>query len=259
MAEIERGIDVVGDLAIVKFRDASEEAKKRAGEAMLKEMKNVKGVFEQVGAIEGDFRLRRLSFVAGEGRTITLHRENGCVFRVDIATCFYSPRLSTERLRVAEMVGPGEKVLNMFAGVGPLSITIAKRRGARVTSCEANERAYALHLENNKLNKVDHLVDTLCADASLLPSLADRKFDRVLMPHPSESERFLRKALTLCEEGGMIHYYRHVLGRDFVEGKSNLLAELEPIIGASSPVQVRKTREVGPRWLELVADIRVAG
>ena len=256
---IESGIDVVGDLAIVKFPDASTKAKKHAGVALMKAMKNVKGVFEQVGGIEGDYRLRRLSHIAGEERTMTLHKENGCIFRVDIKSCYYSPRLSTERLRVAEMVNPAENVLNMFAGVGPFSITIAKKSAAQVTSCELNEYAYRLHLENNALNRVETRMTTLRADAAELHSLVPRQFDRVLMPHPSQSDKFLKMALTMCATGGVIHYYRHVLGRNFAEGRANLIAELESMLGPPSIVEVRKVREVGPRWLELVADIQVTG
>ncbi len=255
---LESGVDVVGDLAIVKFPDASPGAKKQAGEELMREMRNVKAVFEQVGGIEGDFRLRKLSHVAGVRRTMTLHRENGCVFRVDIAKCYYSPRLSTERLRIVEMVDPAENVLNMFAGVGPFSITIAKKKRAYVTSCEMNEDAYRLHLENNLLNKVGDRVTTICTDALALPSLLHRKFDRVLMPHPSRSDEFLKTAVAVCREGGVIHYYRHVLGRSFTEARSNLVAELESILGEPSIIDVRKAREVGPRWLELVADLRVS-
>lgn len=254
---LESGIDVIGDLAIAKFPDVSLQAKKRMGEALMGEMKNVKGVFEQVGGIEGDFRLRKLSHVAGEDRTMTLHKENGCAFKVDIIKCYYSPRLSTERLRIAEMVDRAEHVLNMFAGVGPFSITIAKKQGARVTSCELNEYACRLHLENNALNKVGDKIETLCADASQLPSSVRRKFDRVIMPHPSRSDSFLKTALAMCSQGGVIHYYRHVLGRNLGEARSNLVAELESILGEPSILQVRKAREVGPRWMELVADIRV--
>ncbi|TLX92803.1 MAG: hypothetical protein E6K96_10080 [Thaumarchaeota archaeon] len=80
------------------------------GDEILRRMRNVKGVFEQEGGIQGEYRLRKLRHLAGETRTMTLHRENGCKFWVDIARVYYSPRLSTERLNVAMMVRDGEKV-----------------------------------------------------------------------------------------------------------------------------------------------------
>ncbi len=254
---IQTGIDVIGDLAIVKFPKLSDTAKRRVGETILKEMKNVRGVFEQEGGIEGEYRLRRVRPIAGERRTVTIHKENKCSFKVDIARVYYSPRLSTERLRVATMVSESESVLNMFAGVGPFSIPIARRRKARVTSCEANRYAYELHLENNQLNKVADMIRTMNVDAANLPTELSEKFDRILMPHPSRADKYLRTALDLLADKGVIHYYRHVPGMNFEEAKASLLNELAGIGGLSS-VDVRRVREVGPRWLELVADIRTA-
>ncbi len=254
---IQTGIDVIGDLAIVKFAKVSDTVKRRVGETILRGMRSVRGVFEQEGGIEGEYRLRRLRLIAGEGRTVTIHKENQCSFKVDIARVYYSPRLSTERLRVATMVSEDETVLNMFAGVGPFSITIARRRKARVISCEANRYAYELHLENNQLNKVADRIRTINVDAATLPSELSEKFDRILMPHPSRADKYLRTALDLLADKGVIHYYRHVTGMNFEEAKASLLNELAGI-GSLSSVDVRRVREVGPRWLELVADIRTA-
>src|SRR2546425_12965763 len=124
------GIDVIGDLAIAKFPRMPAAVRERVGEKILQEMRNVKGVFEQEGGIEGEYRLRKLRHLAGERRTTTLHKENGCQFRVEIANGYYSPRLSTERLTVSMMVSEGERVLNKIAGGGPFSITIARKRRA---------------------------------------------------------------------------------------------------------------------------------
>jgi len=251
------GIDVIGDLAIVKFSRASSKVKERAGEKILREMRNVRGVFEQEGGIEGEYRLRKLRHLAGERRTTTLHRENGCRFLVDIAKVYYSPRLSTERLAVAMMVRDGERVLNMFAGVGPFSITIARMRSASVTSCESNKDAYRLHLENNMMNKVAGMIMTINTDAAALPGKVEGRFDRVLMPHPSKADRYIGAALSLVADGGVIHYYRHLSATDFEEAKSGIMHELREVQGLTS-VEVRKVREVGPRWLEVVADLQVS-
>src|SRR5437016_6641775 len=142
---VHSGIDVIGDLAIVKFSRGPVQVRELVGEKILREMSNVKGVFEQEGGIEGEYRLRKLRHLAGERRTTTLHKENGCQFLVDIAKVYYSPRLSTERLAVAMMVRDGERVLNMFAGVGPFSITIARRSEERRVGKECRSRWSADH------------------------------------------------------------------------------------------------------------------
>jgi tRNA (guanine37-N1)-methyltransferase len=254
---VQTGIDVIGDLAIVKFSRVPPAMRERVGEKILHEMKNVKGVFEQEGGIEGEYRLRKLRHLAGERRTTTLHKENGCRFLVDIAKVYYSPRLSTERLTVSMMVREGEKVLNMFAGVGPFSITIARRRRASVTSCESNKDAYRLHLENNLMNKVAGMITTINTDAATLPGKVEGRFDRILMPHPSRADRYIGAALSLVADGGVIHYYRHLPAEHLDEAKSAILNELKDVQGLRN-VEVRKVREVGPRWLEVVADLQVS-
>jgi len=252
------GVDVIGDIAIVRLGGFGPREKKKSAEALLSELKNVRVVMEQEGGIEGEYRLRKLKRLAGEKRTLTVHKENGCTFRVDVAKCYFSPRLSTERLRVADQVKPKERVLNMFAGVGPFSVLIAKRTGADVESCELNAYAAELHRENNRLNKVERLVSVINADAVDLPELTRSKFDRILMPHPSEADRFLPTALRMAKKGAHIHYYRHVLGRDDAEGAGRLREELSELLPLRTRYTVRRIREVGPRWLEMLAEIRVA-
>ncbi|MDV3244139.1 MAG: class I SAM-dependent methyltransferase family protein [Nitrososphaerales archaeon] len=232
---------------------------KKLAAALLEEVPNVKCVFQQEGGVEGQYRLRRLTHLAGENRTLTTHKENGCAFKVDVKRTYFSPRLSTERLRVATTVARGERVLNMFAGVGPFSIPIAKRSGARVTSCELNRYACELHLENNRMNKVAGLVEVLNCDAADLPTNAKGGYDRILMPHPSAADRFLPVAVPLCRAGGTIHYYRHMLGRDKDEASENLRREIDGLLPRDAQYKLRRVREVGPRWLELAADITLAG
>src|SRR3989442_15769475 len=240
---VHSGIDVIGDLAIVKFSRGSIQVRELVGEKILREMGNVKGVFEQEGGIEGEYRLRKLRHLAGERRTTTLHKENGCRFLVDIAKVYYSPRLSTERLTVSMMVREGERVLNMFAGVGPFSITIARKRRCSVTSCESNREAYRLHLENNLINKVAGMITTINTDAATLPGIVEGKFDRILMPHPSRADRYIGAALALVSNGGVIHYYRHLSAEDLEEARSAILNELRKVRGLRK-VEVRKVREV---------------
>lgn len=255
---LETGVDVIGDIAIVKLDDSVKAQGGIVGEAILAAMRNVKAVFDQEGGLEGDFRLRKLKHIAGENRTLTTHKENQLRFVVDVEKCYFSPRLSTERLRIAEATRPGEVVLNMFAGVGPYSNTLSKIRRVTVYSNELNEVALELHRRNNRLNKVEDLTKMFGEDAARLPQSVDAKFDRILMPHPSQSDRFLAAAAEMAKPGGRIHYYRHLSGYDLAEAERQLAAEIGEILGRDAKFRTRKVREIGPRYLELVADIEVA-
>ncbi len=252
---VSTGVDLIGDIAIVRLASFRPREKKRIGEAILGQVKNAKAVYEQEGGIEGELRLRSLKHIAGEKRTLTTHRENGCAFKVDVARCYFSPRLSTERLRVAGLVRKGDRMLNMFAGVGPFSIEAAKIGAARVTSCELNHYACELHRENDKINKVEKLVSVVEGDASDLRP--DGRFDRVVMPHPSKADEFLPSALALAGKGATIHYYRHLPGRDEPEALRMLAEELSELLPKGARYRARRVRVVGPRWVETVADIRL--
>jgi len=247
---------VIGDIAIVKLRPGSGASEEALANAILAEMKSVKCVYGQEGGIEGDFRLRKLRHLGGEERTTTIHKENGLRLKLDVETCYFSPRLSTERLRIADQVAQGEKVLNMFAGVGPYSILIAKR--TRVWSCELNDAAFRFHLENNKLNKVEGRIEMVEGDAMLLPEEleGEGQFDRILMPHPSQSNLFLPAALSMLAPGGVVHFYRHMTGRDEGEAERNLRDELVAIAPGLSVGSVRRVRVIGPRYVELCADLK---
>jgi tRNA (guanine37-N1)-methyltransferase len=256
LSSLESGIDVIGDIAIVKLRPGAEGREEALAEAILAEMRSVKCVYGQEGGIEGDFRLRKLRHLGGERRTTTLHKENGIRLRLDVETCYFSPRLSTERLRIAGQVAEGERVLNMFAGVGPYSILIAKR--TRVWSCELNHAAFAYHVENNRLNKVADRIEMVEGDAMLLPEELEGEgpFDRILMPHPSQSNLFLPAALSMLAKGGVVHYYRHVSGEDEGEAEGSLAEEVRGIAPNVSVASVRRVRVIGPRYIELVADLK---
>ncbi len=255
--ELESGIDIVGDIAILRLGESLKGMGSVVGEATLKALKNVKVVLNQEGQIEGEYRLRKLLHLAGEKRTLTIHKENNCRFKVDVQTCYFSPRLSTERLRVADAVKDGEAILNMFAGVGPYSITIARRREAQVSSNELNRAAYELHVENNKMNKVSGKITTLNLDAAKLPSQLSAGFDRIIMPHPSGAMDYLGAAKELLNDGGLIYYYRHVTAPDPEEGRMALQREVDSILGEAHASNIRKVRAVGPRLIEMVAEIRV--
>jgi tRNA (guanine37-N1)-methyltransferase len=170
----------------------------------------VRTVLNQTTPVRGEFRTREFEVIAGEPRTETVHREGGCSFRVDLARVYFSPRLATERLRVAKLVRPGEVVINLFAGVGCYSVLIAKHsRPTRVYSIDKNPVAFEYMKENIRINKVGALVVPILGDArDVVENRLAGKADRVLMPLPELARDFLDVALkALKPAGGTIHFY----------------------------------------------------
>ena len=199
--ELPRAFDVIGDLCIIKIPGEILEIKSDIGEAILKANKHIKVVLLDRG-VRGDLRVRDLEFIAGDERTSTEHREFGSRYRLDLAHVYFSPRLSGERERIASLVSPDERVLDMFCGVGPFTIPAAKRAKA-VSAVDLNAKAIEFLNENVLLNKVRN-VTAFCGDARR--AFEDCMFDRIIMNLPQNSMDFLESALRRCERG-VIHLY----------------------------------------------------
>ena len=118
--------DIVGQVALIKLPDELLQYKNKIGEALLKTHSNLQTVLRDKG-VQGEFRVRDIEIIAGIPCTLTLHTEYGIKLLVDLWEVYFSPRLAKERYRIAKLVDHGEVVVDMFAGVGPFSIKIAKQ------------------------------------------------------------------------------------------------------------------------------------
>lgn len=194
--------DLIGGIAVI-LEPGSEGA-----ELLLHSRPSIHTVLSPEGPVEGEFRTRKFTVVAGVPTTRTSYTEYGLRFEIDLSLAYFSPRLSGERQRVLGLIEGGERVLDMFAGVGPFAITLAERAGV-VYAADINSGAVGLMMENLTLNRVKNVLPIL-ADAARLAGILPRGFDRVVMNLPFGSVKFLDTALALCRPGGIIHFYAMV-------------------------------------------------
>ncbi len=205
-----RAFDVVGDIAVLKIPESLLPKKKIIGEALMRVHSHVKTVLNQTSPVSGEFRTRSVEVIAGEPKTTTIYRENGCLFKVDIEKAYFSPRLATERRRIANLVRPGEVITNLFAGVGGYSIVAAKKSQARkIYSIDINPAAFESMVENIRINKVGDRVVPILGDArDVVNERIGGEADRVLMPLPELGHEFLTVAIDAMKPtGGVVHYY----------------------------------------------------
>jgi tRNA (guanine37-N1)-methyltransferase len=261
-SQVYSAFDQIGSIVIIKIPDALLPKKLVIAQAILENIKTAKSVFAQVSAVQGDFRVRDLEFLAGENTTLTEYKEHGCRFRVDVAKAYFSPRLSTERQRIAEMVQDNEIIVNMFAGVGTYSIVMAKaNRTCKVYSIDSNDAAAELCTINAKLNKVHDRVESIAGDAAkVIKDRLARTADRVLMPLPERAKEFVDDAvLALKPGGGIIHYFAHVRAENKKSSQDAGLADAREAFSKYDYAIkcIRTVREVGPRFYQVVADVSV--
>jgi len=264
--KIYNSYDIVGDIAVIKTPlDDEENAKKAADAIMNLYHHRVKTVFMQTSAVHGDFRVRHLKFLAGENHTVTVYKEHGCLFKVDVERCYISPRLLFEHKRISALVTPGEVIVNMFSGVGCFSILMAKTPKTKVYSIDINPTAYAFMQENVRLNNVfDSVVPLLGDSKEIICSQLSSVADRVLMPLPELSLEYLPYALlSLKPSGGCIHYFdfQHATkDEDPVETSCQKITKCLDDLGVTYNIGFsRVIRSIGPHWYQTVLDIYVSG
>jgi tRNA (guanine37-N1)-methyltransferase len=257
--ELFSAFDQVGEIIIVRIPESLLTKKKIIGEKLLEQVKTARSVFYQSSSVEGDFRTRDLEIIAGEDNTVTEYKEFGCRFIVDVEKAFFSPRLSTERDRISNLVQDGEIVINMFGGVGMFSIIAAKRKKCTVYNIDINPIATNLCEKNIELNKLAGKVISIQGDAAkIVEERLKDKGDRVLMLLPERSDEFLSSAISATKSNGIIHYYSHIHADKKSQAAKNSEKHYQDISPVKSEILYSKiVRAVGPRYYQTVVDVRI--
>lgn len=207
LAMLPSGFDTIGDIAILEIPDGLRRMEKEIAEVLLNMHKHINTVVAKDSPHEGELRTRTVRHLAGEKKTTTLHKECKTVIEVDIEKMYFSPRLSHERLRIAQLVKEGERVLVMFSGCGPYCVVIAKNSKAKeIIGVELNKDGHEYAERNISRNKLWTRVRCFQGDVrKVVPKLGT--FDRIAMPLPEGGEDFLDIALNAAKKKGIIHFY----------------------------------------------------
>lgn len=201
---------VIGTVILV---DVSETPRpEEVGEALLAMHGHADTVLARDG-ISGTHREPSVDVIAGAGDTQTVHREHGTTYALDLAEIMFSPGNKAERAHMGEIVTDGERVLDMFAGVGYFTLPMA-RGGAHVTAVEHNPASFQYLVENVVRNDVQEQVETYRADCrdvvesgiEAADSDTPFEFDRVVMGYYDAYE-YLDSGLSALEAGGTIHMH----------------------------------------------------
>ena len=190
---------VIGDILVLKNEPENIHE--------LLDLPEVKRIVK-LGRINGPKREPDVEILVGDN-TETIHRENHCFFKLDVAKIMWSKGNTTERKRMANLVEDGEIIVDMFAGIGYFSIPIAVHSNpAKIYSLEINPVSYGYLTENVILNKVEDIIEPILGDCR---EFAPKNFaDRVLMGYIGNTHEYLDKAVEIVKPGGIIHYHESV-------------------------------------------------
>ena len=235
---LKTSFDTIGDIVILEIPDELQDKKQLIGDAAYKFTKR-KAIYMKKSAIKGTIRVRDLEFLSGVDDSLTIHKEHGVRLKLDVREVYFSPRLATERKRVMESVKDGEKILDMFCGIGPFPIVIARNKDVNITAVDINEAAIKYLDENVKLNKLKGNIESHCGDVREVSKGFKTKFDRIIMNLPGLAYSFLDVAIDLIEDDGIINYYE--FSDSYEQGIKRLN---EAASGAGKKVEILNTRKV---------------
>lgn len=220
---IPKAYDIVGSIAIIEFDKFNyinnkliNEYKQKIAKAVSDVNKNIKTVYEKKSQIKGKYRLRDLAVLFGDDKSKTIHKENDCFFKLDVKNTYFSPRLVFERRRIASSeIKENELIIDMFAGVGPFSIQLAKNNNVIIYAFDINPYAYKYLKENIELNKLKGLIlpfnidiKELSKPTSDLGNILKNKANRIIMNLPEKSIEYVDIACFLMKlSGGILHIY----------------------------------------------------
>jgi len=281
--EFEPSYERIGEVIVI---DEDDPDRARAiADAIVASDLPVRTVLNRASKIKGETRVRDWEVLAqleedtesGRRPTEVVHREYGCEFLLDLAEVYFSPRLATERHRVVEQVresGPdeerddgsegradsseqsSERVLDMFAGVGPFAVPIAKR-GATVVGVDINPTAVGYLRENAKRNGVEDRITAIEGDVREVAADYEGWADRILMNLPHSADEFLDAAAAIAGDDCVLHYYDIQHEDDpYGPGERAIRDAFEPQYDVT--VETRHTvRSYAPHELNVVLDVRV--
>ena len=256
-----RGWQILGTVILVSIPDALRNHANAIGDALLAMYPRCSTVLWNRG-VAGRFREPICEVIAGTGETETIHKENGCYFKLDAARIMFSQGNLVERMRMAQIC-EDEVVLDMFSGIGYFSIQIAVHsRPKKVIAIELNPTAYHYLTENIRINRVEDLIFPVHEDCAV--KAPENIADRVIMGYLDSSHEQIVKGLLAARSGGILHYH---------EATPTVLAYQRPIqrikdaaqacariCGCRRSVEIlgcRTIKKYAPGVVHVVVDVRV--
>ncbi len=199
---------LVGEVALTSLDERVVGCEEEVARDILLRHRRVRSVYAKRGTV-GEYRVADLVLIGGVDDPVTIYREAGLRFYVDVSRVYVNPRLSTEHVRLSsELEG---RVLDMFAGFGGFSVRAACMESVElVVANDINPAAVECLVRSLALNKARLRAPVLVLrmDAARLPDVLPHGFfDHIIMNLPHASLDFIPAARLLAAPGGVLHVY----------------------------------------------------
>ncbi|MGL4669951.1 MAG: class I SAM-dependent methyltransferase [Methanobacteriaceae archaeon] len=214
----------------------------------------------KVNNISGQMRKPSIEIIAGN-TTETIHKENKCLFKLDLDKVMWSKGNVTERMRIANLVNDGEVFFDMFAGIGYFSISVAViGNPKKVYAAEINPESHHFLSENIKLNKVESNVEGIIGDCSdIANDIGRNKADRVHMGYVKTTHHYLEAGINTLKKGGVLHYHETVHKKEMDTRPIKRVEDVAKKLnrGEIEVLNQRVIKKYSPGVVHTVLDVRI--
>ncbi|OAF65324.1 hypothetical protein A3Q56_06970 [Intoshia linei] len=133
----------VGDILHVNLSQEQMKYSEMIGKILNDRIPGIQSVVAKCDSITNKFRTSNLIPISGVADLITVINTYGIKMALNYRTVFYNSRLAGEHYRLAEVFDASDVVYDLFAGIGPFVMHIAKfNKCNEIYANELNEEAY---------------------------------------------------------------------------------------------------------------------
>ena len=155
------------------------------------------------------------------------------------------------------LLGKGEYVVDMFAGIGYFTIPMAVHsRPRKVLAIELNPNAYHYLCQNIRENHVEDIVMPIQGDCAKETPVG--LADRVIMGMVQVTDQYLDTGISALKPGGILHYHQTVPLWQYPEAAIRDVREAATGLGRRAEIlSCRKVKKYSPGVVHAVIDARI--
>ena len=230
--------DIIGNIAIIKPTKTKKQKSLLIKELLKKP--SIKTVLEKTTKVKGRLRTIKTKYISKSTGVIFYQ------FKLNVETCYFSPRQSNDRKQVALKIKKKDKVLVMFSGIGAYPIIIYKlAKPKQITAIEISKECNKYFKENLRLNKIPKSAITIIR-GDVKKKLPSEKFSIIMMARPNLKTTFLEQALKVSKKGTKIFYHGFCRDSDLKNLKKDLINEAKKLKRKIKITKVVKAGEIAP-------------
>lgn len=196
----------IGDVLLFKLSSEFDDYKIEISKIYAQILK-CKSVLNDIGGIEGIYRIPKVELIFGSENTETIHIENGIKYKLDPRKIMFSSGNMQERLRMSNISNENEVIVDLFAGIGYFSIPIAVySKSKKIFACEINPISFDYLCKNIVINHVTSIIEPLMGNN--INTSPTNIANRVILGYFGDTKSYLPLALKcLKNKSGVIHYH----------------------------------------------------